>query len=289
MKVYDSDIDDNRRWLGFTLRDGDVVVSTRSKHGTTWVQMLCLQLVLQGADLPGPLGEVAPWVDWRGEPLADLDARLARQPHRRVLKTHTPLDGVPIDPRATYVVVGRHPLDAAASLYHQADNIDRDRVAQLMGEAPPPPRPPRPSEADWVRAWASDESTTEKWQDSPAGVLHHLSDAWARAGHQPVLLLHYADLLAQPAVEVRRLATALSLDVTDGEVARVVDASGFQRMRARAGTLAPGGGTFKDPAAFFRSGGATRGRDLLGLAEQEAFESRCHTLAPSPVVDWLLR
>lgn len=290
MRFYDSDIDDNRRWSGFTLREGDVVVSTRSKHGTTWVQAICLQLVLGGAELPGPLGEVAPWVDWRGEPIDELDARVARQDHRRVLKTHTPLDGVPIDARATYVVVGRHPLDAAASLYHQGDNIDRDRVAAVLGDEPPAPRGPRAAVADWVREWALDDSTAEQWLDSPAGVLHHVCDAWARRESEPVVLVHYADLLTDPAGGVRRLATALAVDVDDEDVERVVAATGFEAMRARAEALAPDPGrTFKDPSAFFRSGGATRGRDLLDVAAQRTFEARCRAVAPADVVDWLLR
>ena len=127
--VYASDVDDNRRWSGIPLRDGDLVVSARSKHGTTWMQQICALLVFGVTDLPAPLGWLSPWVDWRVEPLDDLRARLAAQPHRRILKTHTPLDGLPLDPRATYVVVARHPLDAAVSLYHQGDNLDRARVS----------------------------------------------------------------------------------------------------------------------------------------------------------------
>ena len=64
-------------------------------------------------------------------------ARLAAQPHRRFIKTHTPLDGVPLDPRAHYVVVARHPLDMAVSLYHQSANLDRARIAELTGQPDP--------------------------------------------------------------------------------------------------------------------------------------------------------
>ena len=40
--------------------------------------------------------------------------------HRRFIKTHTPLDGIPLDPRATYIATARHPLDMFVSLYHQS-------------------------------------------------------------------------------------------------------------------------------------------------------------------------
>lgn len=59
-----------------------------------------------------------------GEPLDLVMARIEAQQHRRFVKTHTPLDGVPLDPRATYIVVGRHPLDTAVSRGHDANRRD---------------------------------------------------------------------------------------------------------------------------------------------------------------------
>ena len=76
-------------------------------------------------------------MDWLGEPREVLLAGLDAQQHRRILKTHTPLDGVPIDPRVTYIVVARHPLDMAISLYHHRFNLDRDRMRELIGPGGP--------------------------------------------------------------------------------------------------------------------------------------------------------
>ncbi|MDP9405338.1 MAG: sulfotransferase domain-containing protein, partial [Actinomycetota bacterium] len=132
---YTSPDEDSARWEGFTFREGDIVVSTRSKHGTTWVQTILLLLIHQQPQLPAPLSTLSPWLDHLVEPRDAVVARLAAQPHRRVVKTHMPLDGVPLDPRVTYVVAARHPLDAAVSLYHQGDNIDRERLHQLTGAA----------------------------------------------------------------------------------------------------------------------------------------------------------
>jgi aryl sulfotransferase len=84
------------------------------KTGTTWVQMVCELLIFQTPQLNAPIGWYSPWLDLIVRPKEESFTLLAAQQHRRFIKTHTPLDGIPIDPRATYIVVGRHPLDAAA-------------------------------------------------------------------------------------------------------------------------------------------------------------------------------
>ena len=295
--MYTSDDDDNLRWRGFAFRDGDIVISTRSKHGTTWVQQICALLLFGGPDLPAPLAELSPWVDWLIEPRDELFARLAAQPHRRLLKSHTPLDGLPQDARASYVVVARHPLDGAVSLYHQGANLDRGRIAALSGHPAPKPGPPRPPVAQWLREWTTSTVTHRESLESPAGVLHHVTDAWQRraaaaADHDlpRVVLVHYADLEADLAGEMRRLAAALDLPVTEERLPGLVAAAGFEAMKDAAETTAPDPrGVLRSRAAFFRSGGSGGGQALLGADDVAAFEVRCRELAPAPVVDWLLR
>ncbi len=97
---YQSPEEDSARWLGFPFRDGDIVISTRSKTGTTWVQMICALLIFQAPELPAPLAQLSPWLDHLIVPREEVYAQLAAQEHRRFIKTHTPLDGIPLDPRA---------------------------------------------------------------------------------------------------------------------------------------------------------------------------------------------
>jgi aryl sulfotransferase len=101
---YRSADEDSARWTGFPFRAGDIVISTRSKTGTTWVQMICALLIFQTPDLPAGLGQLSPWLDFLTSPRDEVYARLAAQEHRRFIKTHTPLDGIPFDRRATYIV-----------------------------------------------------------------------------------------------------------------------------------------------------------------------------------------
>ncbi len=288
---YRSAEEDSARWEHVVFRPGDIVISTRSKHGTTWMQMICALLVLQTTELPAPLTTLSPWLDHLVEPLDDVLARLDAQQHRRFVKTHTPLDGLPLDPRATYVVVARHPLDAALSLRHQSDNIDRVRVRELTGEptptAPPTPLPPP---ADWLRAWTEREADPHQQLDSLPGVLHHLSDAWARRDEPNVLLVHYDDLLADLETQMRGLADRLGITVPEAAWPGLVDAAGFAQMRERRDALVPGTtGVLKDPAAFFRSGTSGAGRALLDDESLARYAARTAALAPPDLLAWLHR
>jgi aryl sulfotransferase len=150
-------------------------------------------------------------LDWTGTPRHELFSRLAAQDHRRFIKTHTPLDGIPIDRRATYIVVARHPLDMAVSLYHQGDNIDRDRLRQLTGQPEPAdPPPPRPPLHQWLSGMDRLDGSPAEQLDSLPGVVWHVSDAWRRRQEPNIVLVHYDDLAADLEGEMRGLAGACS-------------------------------------------------------------------------------
>jgi hypothetical protein len=143
---YQSPDEDSGRWLGFRFRPGDIVISTRRKTGTTWMQMICALLIFQTPELPDSLWHLSPWLDNLGIPLSFQYGQLAEQQHRRFIKTHTPLDGVPVHPGVTYIVTARHPLDTFVSLCRHNEIIGHPPE----GAGPPPPprhpggRPPRP-------------------------------------------------------------------------------------------------------------------------------------------------
>jgi aryl sulfotransferase len=289
VRRYVSEDEDSARWEGFPFRDGDVIISTRSKHGTTWMQMIVLLLIHQRPTLPAPLAVLSPWLDHLVEPLDEVIGRLQAQDHRRVIKTHTPLDGVPIDDRATYIVVARNPLDAAVSMYHHVDNIDRVRLSELLGEdvtrsdAPPPV-------SEWLANWTVQELDVMDPRESLDKLMWHLRDAWERRGDPNVLLVHYSDLKADLAGQVRLLADRLRIDVADDLWDDLVAAATFDSMRSRADDLAPDAlGILADRRAFFRRGGGGAGAELLGQETLDRYHERLATMGPADLVTWLDR
>jgi aryl sulfotransferase len=285
---YTSPDEDSARWWDFPFRAGDIVVSTRSKSGTTWVQMICLVLVLADPELPDRLGRLSPWLDWLVEPKRAVFERLAAQTHRRVIKTHTPLDGVPLDDRATYIVVGRHPLDMAVSLYHHSENIDRGRMAELTGR-PEPDRAPLPPLHEWLVRFVDWEGDARTWLDTLPGMMLHFSDAWARRHDANVVLVHYDDLLVDLDGSMRRLAGLLGIPADDERWPALVHAATFDSMRAEAGAPDAGLGVLKDPATFFRRGRSGEGRALLQAGEMARYRERVAAMAPDDLLAWLER
>lgn len=293
---YRSDEEDSGRWIGFPHRAGDIVISTRSKSGTTWTQMICALLIFQEPQLPAPLADLSPWLDWLLIPQDQVYGRLADQPHRRFIKTHTPLDGLPLHADVTYLVVARHPLDMAVSLYHQGANLNRHRIRELTGgtgsddrpQPKPEPRPrPRPDLAHWLRQWIASDAAPADALDSLPGVVHHLADAWTRRATQPnVVLLHYQDLLDDLAGQMRGLAERLRIAVPDDRWPGLVEAATFATMRVGAERLAPDpAGVMVDRRAFFRSGRSGGGRSLLTDDEYARYLHRVAELAARQLPD----
>lgn len=179
----------------------------------------------------------------------------------------------------------------AVSLYHQSDNLDRERMRQLTGQTEPArPRGPRPPLREWQLSWIDRVVEPAEELDSLPGVMWHLSDAWARRTDPNVVLVHYDDLTADLEGEMRRLAGLLRVDVPEGHWPELVAAATFEHMSARADRLAPDpSGVLRDRAAFFRRGTSGSGRAELTADELAHYRARTAQLAPAALLTWLHR
>ena len=158
--------------------------------------------------MPLPLDSLSPWIDMMTRARTEVFADLAAQTHRRFIKTHTPLDGIPNDPTVTYICVGRDPRDVALSMDHHIDNTDvgafleaRERAAAIDGiELGAVHRqPPRPDgERDRFWQWVDDETPSTQIGSSLRRTAEHLQTFWDAADDLDVVVLHYDDLQGGP-------------------------------------------------------------------------------------------
>jgi hypothetical protein len=301
VRRYEGVVYDSSRWEGFELRAGDVIICTPPKCGTTWTQMICALLILQDPELPRPLDMLSPWVDMVTRARKDVFADLVAQTHRRFIKTHTPLDGIPHDPAVTYVCVGRDPRDVALSMDRHIDNMDvggfieaRDRAAAIDGIELEPLNPPQPRPDDgrdrfW--RWVDDETPSTRSGSTLRFTVEHLQTFWDAADDLDVVFVHYDDLRADLEGQMRRLAAHLGIEVEEDRWPDLVAAARFEAMRAKADTTVPGGGRehWIDPTAFFSRGTSGQWRDLLDDADLARYTARVRSLAPDDLVEWLHR
>jgi aryl sulfotransferase len=287
---YRTVVSDSALWADFRFRTGDVVISTPPKCGTTWMQMLCALLIFDTADFGRPLTEISPWLDAVTYDTAAISALLESQEHRRFVKTHTPLDGLPFEPGVTYVCVGRDPRDVMLSFEHAMANIHPVAIAS-GGLDPQVGGPPSEDPLERFWSWADAEFTRESpsFGVTLANLVHHVRTFWDRRDDPQVALFHYADLKADLPGQLRRLATVLSIEVSRQRLEQLAAAASFERMRHRADELAPGvdANLWRSNKDFFRSGTNGQWQDLLDPGAIDRYTRRVGELAPPDLAQWL--
>jgi len=300
VRRYRATVYDSSRWHGFELRRGDIIISTPPKCGTTWTQMICALLILQEPDLPVPLDTLSPWLDMVTRARTEVFADLAAQDHRRFIKTHTPLDGLPRDPRVTYICVGRDPRDVALSMDRHIDNMNVSAFLQARARAAaidrielgplPTPRERPDGERDRFWQWVDDETPSTQIGSSLRRTVEHLQTFWDADEELDVVRLHYDDLQADLDGQMRRLAAHLGIVIDDDRWPLLVEAATFDSMRTRADmTVAAGAEHWIDPTAFFRLGTSGQWAGLLDEADLARYASRVGTLASDELIQWVHR
>ncbi|MEP3845808.1 MAG: sulfotransferase domain-containing protein [Paracoccaceae bacterium] len=267
-KLYLGPLTDNRRWDLVNIRADDVIVVTPPKCGTTWMQTIVALLFSGDPDVETELSVNMPWVDIRIREMSEVADRLEQLTHRRSMKSHTPLDGLPVDDKAHYICVFRHPLDAHFSFRKHVRNI------------------PLPWFDVWYPQNDTEGTTFRRFLDGGAEgfdtdlmplahIIQHYKAATALAQRSNVTLLHYADLTRDLAGNFAELATTLNVSHPAHVMDQLVQAATFDHMKANAERYAPAGGKgfMKSDSDFFHSGSSGKWEGELTNAELAAYDN----------------
>jgi hypothetical protein len=228
----------------------------------------------------------------------EIFSLLEEQRHRRFMKTHTPLDGVPRLPSVTYITMIRHPLDVALSYRDHDQNLDFERLVALRTAAAGPAETEEslfedePDDPDAYLRWFIDNDI-RSMGNGPYGLADYCNQIrtyWDARAEPNVHLFHYIDLWTDREIEMRRVADVLGIKVDDDRWPSFVKAAGLDSMRLRAADTAPGvqSGFWRSHERFFRVGGTRDWASLLDDRDLIRFKERLRDLA-GDATDWILR
>jgi len=294
-RVYQTIFCDSTRWEGYRPRDGDIIVASSYKAGTTWTQAICGALIFQSPDPPAPLDDISPWLDSTFEPIDVVLGRLEEMRHRRYIKTHLPLTAIPYYDNVRYLVVARDGRDVWLSLWNHLGNM-RPEFIEKLAKNPPQPGITLPPMAETLGEafdeWISRAHFPWERDGYPVWSHHHHAQTWWDCRHlDNILITHFADMLDDLDGQMRRIAAFLDIPSGDANWPSLVRSVTFGEMKKHAEQRAPGGnrGHWKDNASFFHQGRNQRWREVLTDEQIERYESTIRELMEPGLVRWMLR
>lgn len=292
--VYQNAVMDSTRWEAFVPRDGDIVISTSYKAGTTWMQGICAALVFQAPTPPVPQDELTPWLDAKfSGPTDDVLAQLEGLTNRRYIKTHTPLDGVVYHDNIKYIVVGRDGPDVFMSMWNHWHNMTPEFIAS-MNDAPDRVGPTIPEPPDDVTDAFDDWLTKASFDWESDGYpfwshLSHIQSWWDYRHLDNILFVHFADLLRDLDGEMRKISAYLDIPVNEEIWPELVKGVTFGEMKSKAGMMAPGAtkGAWKDTSNFFHKGTSRRWEGVLRPDQIEHYRKIAKAKLEPELEHWL--
>jgi hypothetical protein len=239
--------------------------------------MICALLVHGSPQLPKPLTHLSRWLDRHTIPIEEQLAELEGQQHRRIIKTHTPLDGLPYFPEVSYLFCGRDPRDAFLSFIDHLGNVSPHSMADINRRMGLPEDQELKIDANELfPLWVATGSQEWAYDGAPFGLpMLYMVESYWRFRHLPNLLfLHYADLIEDLEAEMRRVAMFLNVDVDEGDWPTLVTAASFAGMKNKAEQTAPDAdlGEWRSSDDFFRSARMGAWRSALSEENKALYE-----------------
>ena len=290
---YEHFIWNSARWEGFKHRDDDILICTAYKAGTTWMQRICSLLVFQTPELEQPLTTYSPWLEINGQPIEKLRADYEAQTHRRFIKTHTPLDGLPYRREATYLFVARDPRDIFMSMLNHMENSNdaAGEVLQANSTRSRVELDEMPTDlASMLRAWLT--TGCFDWEEDGWpfwSLFSHATSFWKFRTLPNIHLVHYGDLVRDLDGEMRRISSVLGVAVNEEIWPSLVEAARFGAMKSAADQMAPDvdWGGWKDNSRFFNQGGSGRWKTAFSDDDLAFYEEAVARKLPKDLRRWL--
>uniref|UniRef100_A0A0E0H7M4 Sulfotransferase n=1 Tax=Oryza nivara TaxID=4536 RepID=A0A0E0H7M4_ORYNI len=227
----------------FEARDGDVVVASLPKCGTTWLKALAFATAARGTYPPPPVAggddegnrrhpllrlnphECVPFLESVYSTMEE-ESKLDATPSPRLLSTHLPYSVLPASitdsSRCKIIYVCRQPKDMLISFWHF---INRDKSRDVSSSY----------------VWESVRECT--YFGSP--IWDHILGYWNVSKVKPdnVLILKYEDMKRNPTENVEKIAEFIGQPFSNSEkeasiVDNIVELCSFEKMKALGASMA---------------------------------------------------
>lgn len=260
-RLYGDPVSDSSRWQHFVPREGDIVVSTPPKCGTTWIQGILALLISGDPGVDADVTMRSPWIDMKFRDVHEVMARLDAQDVRRHVKTHSPFGSFPYWQKVRYIAVYRHPVDVYFSLRKHRANIGPEVGLSTF--------PDDPSEGFHV--FLANEADHMGFPM----FLDHYRSTLAMEPRENLLRLHYADMTRDLAGAVAQIAAHVGIAHPPARMAELVEAATFSSMKANAERFVPssGQGFWRSDSAFFDSATSRKWEGVLKADDLAAYDA----------------
>jgi len=277
---------DSDRWDDFRFRDGDIIIATWAKSGTTWTQQIVSQLLFNGEEGLAAM-DIAPWLDMRIMPLDEITAGLEAQTHRRFIKTHLPADTLRMSSTARYIYVARDGRDVAWSFYNHLMKMTPgfyDLINSTPGWHGPKLEKPTCDVREFFHEWL------DKDGDPMGSFWEHIRSWWDIREQPNVKLLHFNNLKADLAGQMREIADFLDIDIAESDWPRLVEHCTFDYMKKNGDKLsAPVNDFFEGGLqnSFIYKGTNGRWRDILTADDLAKYQRVVQSQLSPECARWL--
>ncbi|KAF8787314.1 Sulfotransferase family cytosolic 1B member 1 like protein [Argiope bruennichi] len=229
--------------LDYVPHDGDIIVASYPKTGTTWLEYIVFQIISKGELFPSfdeCLYKYAPFLELVGT------AVLGNMEKPRIFKHHCPYNMVQKNDKAKYVYIYRKPEDTIISYYHFARNL-----------------------------WLEPPELDEFFEDFITGNISyghyfdHVLSYFAHKDDENVLLVSYEKLLLHKREEILRIAKYLgdvyyqTLSENESIMDKVLEHTSFDYMKKNLSLTHPGKECAERKVNFFRKGTIGDGKHSL--------------------------
>ena len=286
---------DSRRWDAYQPRRNDVVVATYPKSGTTWVQRIVSLLIFQTLDVI-ELDRVCPWWERRtGASIEDISRYFEQQTHQRSIKTHLPLDGLPIYDEVKYIHVVRDGRDVALSYHNHCTSHSVESVAHLdtIGMNDDALLRPYPKIMEdpvaFFHNWLTTSAIEGQKNGSPFLSYFEFEKTYAQAvGQDNFLFIRYEDLEADIVDQMRRIADFLEISITHHILTRLAKGASFEEMQKVGDTLIPltTKNFINGSDGFFNVGKSGRWKGVFEEDDLRLFNEKLSAL-PESYIRWM--